>query len=590
MLKDSFYRSALLLCLLLLLSFFVLYAQQSTPSPTPSTDNQNYLIDENVLIKTKDGATLSAVVVRKKDVSAPQPTALMFFIYSNLERSLSEAKQAADRGYVGMVADVRGKRLSPDEVEPYEHEATDVYEVVDWISKQSWSNRKVGMYGGSYSGFAQWAGLKKPHPALKTIVPYVAGIPGMGLPMENNIFINANYEWAFYVTNNKYLDNDANNDRQRWRTMRNNWFTSGRAYREIDRIDGTPNKFLQRWLQHPAYDEYWQKMVPYKQDFAKINIPVLAIDGYYNDGQVSGLHYLREHAKYNTKADDYLIIGPYDHFGAQRGGSPTLRGYKVDPVALINTRDITFQWFDYIMKEGAKPATLKDRINYQVMGANTWQSAPSLKKMSNDTLTFYLSNTKSDDILYQLSAKKLNKTGFLEQEINFTDREAYDNFNFPDPILQTKNDVNFSHVYAFVSQPLSEPITINGAFSGALKTIINKKDMDFSVVLYEITPTGEYLYLSYILARASYAKDASVRKLLRPGKIETIPFDKTKLISRRLEKGSRLLVFINGNKNPFAQINYGTGKDVSDETIADGKEPLKIKWLNDSYIKIPILK
>jgi hypothetical protein len=54
--------------------------------------------------------------------------------------------------------------------------------------------------------------------------------------------------------------------------------------------------------------------------------------------------------------------------------------------------------------------------------------------------------------------------------------------------------------------------------------------------------------------------------------------------------GSRLLVIVNINKNPLAQINYGTGKDVSDESIADAGEPLKVKWYNDSYIDVPIWK
>ncbi len=41
------------------------------------------------------------------------------------------------------------------------------------------------------------------------------------------------------------------------------------------------------------------------------------------------------------------------------------------------------------------------------------------------------------------------------------------------------------------------------------------------------------------------------------------------------------------NKNDFAQINYGTGKDVSDETIADAK-PLHVEWHNSSFIDIPL--
>jgi len=41
-------------------------------------------------------------------------------------------------------------------------------------------------------------------------------------------------------------------------------------------------------------------------------------------------------------------------------------------------------------------------------------------------------------------------------------------------------------------------------------------------------------------------------------------------------------------KWPGAQINYGTGKDVSDETIADGKEPLSLRLMGESCIEVPV--
>ena len=231
-----------------------------------------YEVEHDLLIKTKDGASISAIVVRKKGQTAPAPSIFQFTIYvrdSDNGRDITSLKEAADRGYVGVMAYTRGKRLSPNDIVPYEYDGRDAYTVIDWISKQPWSNGKVGMYGGSYNGFTQWAAAKTLHPALKTIVPYVAGGPGFGLPMENNIFINPNYEWAFYVTNNKTLDNAVGNDRARFRAMQNKWWETGQAYRQLDKIDGTPNKFFQRWLDHPAYDTYWQNMVPFRKDFAQ---------------------------------------------------------------------------------------------------------------------------------------------------------------------------------------------------------------------------------------------------------------------------------------------------------------------------------
>lgn len=548
-------------------------------------DNRRYIIDDSVLIKTKDGATISAIVTRKRSVTVAQPAVLVFTIYAE-ENNINKAKIAAAYGYAGIVAYTRGKYLSPDSIIPYIHDGKDANEVIDWISRQSWCDGKVGMYSGSYDGFTQWAATKYMHPALKTIVPYVAVIPGLGLPMENNVFLNANYGWLVYVSNNKYLDNKAYYNPPRWNGMMEKWYNSGVAYRKIDSVDGAVNTWLQRSLQHPSFDKFWQDMVPYKQDFAKINIPILSITGYYDDAQISAIQYFKDHYKYNKNADHYFLIGPWDHFNAQRGGDAILRDYKVDPIALVNTREITFQWFDYVLKGGKKPELIKDKINYEVMGANQWRHAPSLERMSNDPLTLYLTNSKEGNH-YKLGASKPGSKSSLDMEVNLAERTSGFNY-YPFPII--RDSLDLANTLSFISEPFKEPISVSGTFSGMLKASINKKDMDIIVTLFEVTPEGRYFQLSYFLGRASYAKDMSKRNLLVPGKTESIPFERTRMTSRQLSKGSRLLVVLNINKDSFHQVNYGTGKDVSDETIMDAKEPLKIKWYNDSFIKIPASK
>jgi hypothetical protein len=55
-----------------------------------------------------------------------------------------------------------------------------------------------------------------------------------------------------------------------------------------------------------------------------------------------------------------------------------------------------------------------------------------------------------------------------------------------------------------------------------------------------------------------------------------------------MEPGSRIVVVLSIIKEPGRQINFGTGKDVNDETVADGKEPLTIQWLGDSFIDVPV--
>jgi len=584
--KDSIDEGgAILLC-----NNYLLYQVYRTIEPISisllkAEDDRRYIIDDSILIPSGN-AKVWAVTVRSRASKVAQPAAIQFTIYA--EKDYRFAKSAAAHGYAGVMAFTRGKGLSPDSIAPYEHEVTDVNAVIDWIVHQPWSDKRVGMCGGSYNGFSQWAAAKHPHTALKTIVPYVAAIAGLGLPMENNVFLNANYGWAFYVTNNKYLDNEINYNSLRWAQMQQRWYESGVAYKKIDSVDGTPNKWFQRWISHPDFDQYWQQMIPYKQDYSRINIPVLSITGYYDDGQISALYYLSEHYRYNKAARHYLIIGPYDHFGAQRGGTPFLRGYAVDPIALINTEEITFKWFDYIFKGRQKPELLKDKINFEVMGANKWMHAPSLEKMSNSLITFYLSNDPVFEGHRSLTEKRPSFVVPMPQQVDFKDRTSMNNDYYPNPII--KDNFGLAGGLSFISAPMTQSVIVAGQFTGSLKVRINKRDMDVGMTLYEVLPDGRYFCLAYFLGRASYTSDMTKRKLMTPGKIETIPFQRSRLVCKKIEEGSRLLLVLNVNKNSFAQINYGTGKNVSEETIADAGEPLKIEWFSDSFIRIPVWK
>jgi hypothetical protein len=94
--------------------------------------------------------------------------------------------------------------------------------------------------------------------------------------------------------------------------------------------------------------------------------------------------------------------------------------------------------------------------------------------------------------------------------------------------------------------------------------------------------------LTRYIGRASYAKDKTQRHLLQPGRKESIPLGDIRMVCKRVSKGSRLVIALQVNKNPFEVINYGSGKNVYDETINDANGPLQIKWYTDSYITVPI--
>ena len=370
------------------------------------------------------------------------------------------------------------------------------------------------MWGGSYSGFAQWAAIKHRPAALKTIVPYVSNLPGDGLPMEHNVFLTANYAWNFYVTDNHFLDEDLYNDAKRWNDLPSKWYASGRSYREIDAVDGKPNPWLQRHLQHPSYDAYWQAMAPYGREFAKLDIPILEISGYSGADSVSN-YFLPEHEQYAPDAEHYLVIGPWNHYGSKSNSKArVLDGYQIDPVAQLDTPALTFHWFDYVLKGGPKPEILKDRINFQVMGANAWGHAPTLAKMSDRNLDLYLSDTTQDGH-HRLMQTAPAQRGYVPETVDFADRTTVNNL-YPTARLSEKIDAPGALWY--MSDPITQPLSINGQITGTLRASINKRDMDFSMAVYEVMPDGRYFQLAYYLGRASYARDMSHRRLLKPEK------------------------------------------------------------------------
>lgn len=546
---------------------------------------RRYVVNDSIVIPMKDGAEVSVVLVQRKGSSTTKKSAILV---SSVYTGTNEvgAMLSASKGYVGVIANTRGKRLSKSDIKPLEYENTDVYEVIDWISKQSWSNQKVAMFGGSYNGFTQWASMKhKVHPALKTIVPMVAIAPGIDYPMENNVLHNYSYSWNFYVTNNKFLDFEASNDFNRWNTLKNTWYKTGVAYNKLDSLDGEVNKLWNTYMQHPSYDDYWKKMIPYKEEFAKIDIPILTITGYYDDSQRGAMYYYNQHHKYAKKPNHYLLIGPYDHWTAQSKPEESLRNYKLDKSALINIEeDIIYHWFDYVLNGKEKSSILKDKVNFQVMDTDTWMHKPSLSAMTNDTLKFHLSATKIDGFYELKSEENLSK---IDMKVDFKDRESMTNTEYyPWPL--EKDNINLNDGLIFKSEALKEDVIINGSFTGNLEFSINKKDVDYSVIVYQLTPENKYFHLSYYIGRASFAKDREYRNLLIPNKMTKVSFDNSKLISKKIEKGSRVVVVVNVNKNNNAQINYGTGRDVNSESIKDAEIPLKIIFTGNSSISLPV--
>ncbi|CAN0557859.1 unnamed protein product, partial [Laminaria digitata] len=298
--------------------------------------------------------------------------------------------------YAFITVDSRGRGNSEGEFIPFENDGKDGYDIVDWISKQPWCNGKIGMFGGSYRGMSQWHTLKHFPKNLKTIIPIASVGPGRDFPKYNNIFSAYSLRWLMFTGGKTYNGNLFAEDF--WKVKREKLYESGVPFYKYDSIVGAPNKVFQRWLQHPSYDEYWKEFYLTPKENKRINIPILSITGHFDGDQVGTLLYYKGHMDYgsnSSKKDHYLLIGPWSH-GGTRSPKSKLGGLEFGENAVIDMNQLYLDWFNWTLKDGEKPAILKNRLMYYEMGSNLWKYAEGLNSISNGEINFFLGSLHSD--------------------------------------------------------------------------------------------------------------------------------------------------------------------------------------------------
>jgi len=554
-----------------------------TPAVQPllrAEAERRFLVEE-ALVPAAGGAQVAAILVRPRGGTGRLTALLNFTIYARDDWALSDAVAMAAHGYAGVVAYSRGKGRTAGQAVPYEHDGADAAAVIDWLAARPWSDGRVGMFSGSYNASTQWAALKHRPRALKAIATNATNAPGVDAPMQGNVFRNFSYPWLFYATGAPSLDDITYGDRARWRALDRTWYVTGRRYRDLELIDGQPNPVWLRWLDHPGYDAFWQALAPVGEEFARIDIPVFAQTGYFDGGMVGALHFAREHYRHRPNAEHRLLIGPYGHFAMTQGVTPSINGYDIDPVAMLDLRAVRMQWFDHVFRGRPLPEILSGRVNFQVMGADAWRHVDSLDAMADRPLRLFLGGESRDGLLAFGETRPAPDAPAPELKVDFADRSDVD-VEVPWDQLDARNAL------VFATRPFAGPVEVAGGFTGRFEAVVNKRDLDLQVTFFEQRADGRYSLLASYLGRASYMADRSRRRLLTPGRPQVLSFESQTVTARRLAAGSRLIALVGVPRQPDMQINYGTGRDVSDESVADAGEPLRLLLRPGSYLELKV--
>ena len=566
-----------------------LQAQTPSPSPKPSPAHADYELRWGVKIPMRDKVELNATLYLPKTPDGSLSKTPVIFTLTPYISDSYHARGAyfASHGYAFALVDVRGRGNSGGEFEPFVNDPRDGHDLVEWFAKQPFCDGKVAMWGGSYAGFNQWATAKELPPHLATIVPAAAAHPGLDYPFPQNVGVSYDVQW-YTFTSGRTGQQQLFGDQKFWQAKFLDAYRKHVPFKSLDSFIGNPSVNFQRVVKHPAPDAYYDAMVPTREQFQKVPIPVLTITAQYDGDELGALSYYRDHLANTTpdaRAKHFLVIGPWDHAGT-RTPTDEVAGVKFGPGAVIDLNDLHRQWYDWTMKGGPRPEFLKNQVAYYLLapgnsGANgEWKYADNFETLIANPKTFYLDSKNGDANGVFRSGSLIEKVpnggldAFIYDPLDTTRGESVEG---TDPKEKTAGiDQTYPLSIAkdglvYHTEALPNETPFIGCPAMTLWVSIDTPDVDLSAHLYEIQPDGTSIILWSDTRRLRYRDSLREAKLVKPGEIVRCDFNPGLFVARRLMKDSRLRLVVSSPNSIQFQKNYCSGGVVAEETAKDAR-------------------
>jgi putative CocE/NonD family hydrolase len=509
-----------------------------------------------------DGIHLSANIFLPED-HGRFPTVLVRTPYGKGIDLVPNWQALVDRGYAVMVEDVRGRYESEGAFAPFTQEPPDANDTLNWIARQSWSDGKVGMTGGSYLGITQWKAALTGNPHLKAIFPVVSGYD--------------DYFDRFYSTGGAMkLGN-----RLEW--MSENLrapgyrvdFTSFVRHLPLRTADiaatGLTSEMFQTALNHPTYDAFWRS-VSTREQLSKVKVPVFAIGGWYDNFAESDLAAYSELSKRSSV--NRILIGPWPH-----NMSKHFEGIDYGPDSEVPVRDLVIDWFDQWLMGKDTPLNSQPPVQIFLMGANHWVESRTWPPEGSQVESWYLgsggsANTLNGDGALNDALPSPKHAGAPADHFVYNPRDPVPTRGgsvccnpevFPWGPMDQREIEQRNDVLVYTSKSLAHDLQVAGPVSVQLYITTTARDTDFTAKLVDVYPDGTARNLTDGILRLRYRNSLDKAELAAPGTVYPVTVD-AGVTGNVFRKGHKIRLEISSSNFPRFDRNPNTGKPIVDET------------------------
>ena len=525
--------------------------------------------EQDVKVAMRDGVVLRADIYRPR-AEGKFPVLLQRTPYD--KREFAIGLKGAERGYVVIIQDVRGRYASEGEWYTFKNEANDGYDTVEWAAALPYSNGKVGMFGGSYVGATQMLAAIL-HP------PHLAGI----CPIDTASNYHANWTYqggAFEQWFSESWTSGLAQDTLR-RLAEKNTNAAGGMW-ELP-LSGYPLFHLRRkqatalatlapyfldWLAHPNYDDYW-KRISIEDHYADITVPALHIAAWYDiflGGTLRNYLGIKEPGGSEAARNGQQFMVS---IGGHAGNERKVGDVDFGPNGAFSEDDVTLDWYDFLFKGAQNQFASGKPVKIFVLGTNQWREEEAWPLARAKETKYFLHSTGA--------ANSVRGNGTLSTTV--PGKETGDPYVYdpgkPAPTVGGPLCCDEDHwppgprdqrgvearddVLVYSTPVLTQDMEVTGPVSVELYAKSSAVDTDFTAKLVDVWPDGFAQNLTEGILRARYRESQENPTMITPGQVYKFTIDLW-ATSNVFKKGHTLRLEVSSSNFPRFDRNLNTGE------------------------------
>ncbi|MBQ7856166.1 MAG: CocE/NonD family hydrolase [Alistipes sp.] len=471
-------------------------------------------------------------------------------------------------GYILVFQDVRGRFMSEGEFENVRpatgpiSEESDSYDTVEWLLQNiKGHNGRVGFVGCSYPGFYAMCGGLCSHPAVKAVSPQAPITDWfMGDDVHHNGVMMIRDSYAFmpmmshtnHTPTTEWLPTHSPAD------LGNLYQFFAGATRDSLRRMMHPSTFWDDMSAHPDYDEWWQER-DLRRRCNDIRPAVLVVGGTFDAEDCFGAWNLyKAIRRQSPQTRCHLVIGPWAHGAWKNYNGARLGDFDFGRKASCRyfVRNFERPFFDRHLRgdEGAHDIA---PVSVFISGSNRWIEGNEWPLDNATTRRFYLAEqgqlseapSPLRDSYSEYVSDPSHPVPYSAPEV-----ERSPSYMIADQRFTTERE----DVLTFLTEPLTEDITLAGEAKVSLTAEISTTDADFAVRLIDRFPAEDAEMPDYrMLVRADimrgrYRHSFSEPKAMLPDSPTLISFTMPD-IAHTFRRGHRIMVCVQSSWAPIAE-------------------------------------